>query len=165
MAVEPSFRELCAKLSGLCEALAGLRMTVVEDRPLAGGSLLAESLGDVAEELLAEAREALDCAQAALRAAGPPLDAERARTALAACQESFLPVLTRYFSELVRYESLAELHRLGRERGNEWRAWAGTVHQGAEACRLPVHDACAALFAGWRESGDAPWQLARFHNG
>jgi len=151
MAVTASFRDLCARLEALRDTLAGLRVTVVEDRPLDGESILAESLGDLSEELLGEARQALGHAQSALLAAGPPLDDERARTSLAACQERLLPLLARYFFDLVRYERVAELVRLGRERGGEWRAWAGTVRQGAEACRQPLLDTCESLFGGWRE--------------
>ena len=150
----PDLGELCTRLETLREALAGLRVTVVEDRPLAGESILAESLGELAEDLVGEAGEALGHAREALRAAGPPPDDGRLLAALAACQDRFLPLLDRFFSDLVRYESLAELDRLGRRRGGEWRAWAGTVHQGAEACRRPLHDACESLAAGWRELAD-----------
>ena len=151
MALEASFRDLCARLEALRESLAGLRVTVVEDRPLACESLLVESLGELAEELLGEAGEALAHAEGARRAAGPPFDEERARTALAACQQRVLPLLARFVSELASYERIAELVRLGRRRGGEWRAWAGTVRQGAEACRQPLLETTESLFAGWRE--------------
>jgi hypothetical protein len=154
MALETRLGNLCSRLEALREALAGLRVTAVEDRPLQGESILAESLGELAEDLLGEAGEALGHAQEALLAAGPPLDDGRMLAALSECQERVLPLLERYFSNLVRYECLAELARLGRERSGEWRAWAGTVHQGAEACRQPLHDTCESLAAGWRELAD-----------
>lgn len=57
----------------------------------------------------------------------------------------------RFAADLVSYERIAEITRLGRSRGGEWKAWASSVHAGAEACRQPLEETGTALVACWRE--------------
>jgi hypothetical protein len=141
MALDTTFAPLEQQLGRLCDALDALRLTVVEDRPLDEGTLLVDALGDVAEELLAGAREAL---------------AHARDGALSACHEEYHRVQRRFATDLVSYERIAEIARLGRSRGGEWKAWAGSVRAGAEACRQPLDDTGEALVACWREmSGHA----------
>lgn len=136
MAIPTAFSCLDQELERLCDAFGALRMTVVEDRPLDEGTLLVDALGDLAEELLATSREALLHAR---------------KGALPACHEVYHRLQRRFAADFVSYERIAELARLGRSRGGEWRAWAGSVRTGAEACRQPLEATGEALVACWRE--------------
>lgn len=136
MAVDSPFASLEQEIGRLCDAFDALRMTVVEDRPLEEGTLLVDSLGDLVEDLLATARESL---------------AHARQGDLSACQEAWHHIQRRFAAELTSYERVAEIVRLGRARGGEWKAWAGSVRAGAEACRPPLDGAGEALFACWRE--------------
>ena len=136
MVLETAFASLEQETGRLCDAFDALRLTVIEDRPMDEGTLLVDSLGDLVEELLATARESL---------------AHARRGDLPACQEAWHRIQRRYAAELTSYERVAEITRLGRSRGGEWKAWAGSVRAGAEACRPPLDDTGEALFACWRE--------------
>ena len=136
MAIETAFASLEQEMSHLCDALLALRVTVVEDRPLDEGTLLVDALGDLAEELLAGAQEALVHAR---------------KGALPDCHEEVHRMQQRFAADLVSYERISEITRLGRSRGGEWKAWASSVRAGAEACRQPLDETGMALVACWRE--------------
>lgn len=136
MTLDATFAALEQEMGRLCDSLQALRMTVVEDRPLEEGTLLVDSLGDLVEELLATACEGL---------------AHARHGALPACHEEYHRVQRRFTADLVSYERIAEIARLGRSRGGEWKAWADSVRAGADACRQPLDATAEALFACWRE--------------
>ena len=136
MSVQTAFARLEQEIGRLCETLLALRVTVVEDRPLDEGTLLVDVLGDVAEELLGGARQAL---------------AHAREGELAACHEEYHRLQRRLAADLTSYERIAELIRLGHSRGGEWKAWAGSVRAGAEACRQPLDETGEALLACWQE--------------
>jgi hypothetical protein len=136
MAIATAFDSAEQAIRRLCDTLLALRLTVIEDRPLDEGTLLVDALGDSSEAMLTGAQEALSHAQ---------------RGDLPACHEEYHRLQQRFTADLVSYERIAELTRLGRSRGGEWRAWAGGVRAGIEACRQPLDDIGAALLACWRE--------------
>jgi hypothetical protein len=150
MAIDTAFASLEQEMGRLCESLDALRLTAVEDRPIDEGTLLVDALGDLVEELLATAREGLLHAR---------------KRDLSACHEDYHRVQRRFANGLVSYERMAEITRLGRSRGGEWKAWAGSVRAGAEACRQPLDDTGEALVACWREmaepAGTTPLHRAR----
>lgn len=139
MALDSALARLGRDLGLLSDALLALRVTVIEDRPLDEGTLLVDSLGDLAEELLVGAGEA-----AAYARAGD----------LSSCHETYHRVLGRFAADLVSYERIAEIVRLGRSRGGEWQAWSGSVRAGAEACRSPLDEVGDSLLACWREAAE-----------
>jgi hypothetical protein len=49
------------------------------------------------------------------------------------------------------YERIADLARVGRTRGGEWRAWATSVKQALDGCRQPLFDVQQAQFECWQE--------------
>jgi hypothetical protein len=151
MTLEAVFRELCTNLHHLHERLIGLRMTVVEDKPCGGDIVLVDVFGDAAEDMLGWLEEALANADEGRRAAGHPVDLERARRALATCQERFNRLHQRLSSDLICYERIAELMRFGRKRGGEWQAWATSVKQALDRCQPPLYALSQTLFACWQE--------------
>jgi|SRR5215208_3365841 len=151
MALDAVFDALCARLAGLREALTGLRTTAVEDRPLRGDVVLVDAFGDAAEDLLGWLEGALEAAIEARAALARPTDLDSAGRALAACQERCNRIAARFESDLLTYERIADLLRLGRSRGGEWHAWATSVKGALDACRSPLFETNESLFACWRE--------------
>src|SRR5713226_5228658 len=81
-------------------------------------------------------------------------DVDRARRALASCQERFHRVARRFATDLISYERIADLTSLGLERRGEWRAWSRGVKDAIEGCRHPLDQAADALFECWQEIGE-----------
>jgi hypothetical protein len=93
--------------------------------------------------------EARTSAVQARKAVGQP-DLDRARRALTLCQERFHRVQQMFATDLVSYEKLSELARLGNER-RAWIPWATTVKRGIEECREPMERTSRVLAACWAE--------------
>ena len=151
MALEAAFQELVAQLGTLRDSLMGLRVTVVEDRPLVGGVILADTLGDSVEDLLGWLEEALEGAVEGQQAVGHPTDVDRARRSLTACQEQYNRIAHRFSSELISYERMEQLTSLGHQRGRGWLAWTDSVKEALDRCQQPLYDTNQALFFCWRE--------------
>lgn len=151
MALDATFDHLCLQLQTLREGLTGLRTTVVEDKPLHGDVVLVDAFGDAAEDLLGWLEEAQIAAAEAGEAVRQPTDLDTARRALTLCQERYNRIAHRFSSDLVLYERIGELVRLGRVRGGEWRGWSRGVREALDWCRPPIFDTNEALFACWRE--------------
>ena len=135
----------------LVEAVQGLQITVVEDRPLSGGVLLVERLGNAADDLRGWVEESLVAAGEALAAVRNPLDEYKARTALANANRLFLRVEYKFLSEEMSCEQLHELMKFGRRRGREWLGWSGSVIQALTQCRGLVHEVDDALLLAWQD--------------
>jgi hypothetical protein len=138
MSVAAVFQELEQQLQTLSESLLALRTTVLEDRPLPGDHVLVERFGDCVEDLLGNVSEL----QAAVRGTQPGAcqiaEWKRLCQALVVCQDGYNRAARIFWSELVAYEPIADLLRLGRERGGEWRLWSVSVRQGLEYCQPPL---------------------------
>lgn len=153
MSLRSEFQSLYAQLRRLHDALLSLRVTVVEDRPLEGGpAMLLDAFGDAAEDMLGWLEESLrSAAPLAESASDRAFDVNRARQSLVFCQDQFNRVAARFAFDLVSYERVAELMRLGRERRGEWRVWAGSVKESLDGCQQHLYDTTHALFRCWQE--------------
>jgi hypothetical protein len=149
MSLERTFRELCAQCLELRDALLGLRMTVVEDCPQS--VMWADACGDTIEDLLGRVQEMLAAVGQAQQAVRHPQDLDGARLALTEAQESYLPIQLRFAAELVSYDQVAELVRLGRERGRSWQNWVSGVRQALDACQAPIYAVNQALLLCWQD--------------
>jgi hypothetical protein len=149
--IEATFQALTANFEALREAMASLRLTVVEDRPPQNEVLLVERLGDDVENLQGLLEEATAAAAAALRAVAHPLDGHRARHALARANERFIDVEYKLSFELTSAGRLEELARFGRRRGDEWLGWTGSVIQALEQCCAPLRAVDEGLLLSWQE--------------
>jgi len=156
MGFEAAFSILEAQLHRLAETLTGLHTTVVEDRPRREPAApedtpaLVDILGDGAENLIGYTMEAISAAHDS-RTAALHGDMDGMRRALAACHERGDAVAQHLFAELVTYERIADLARVGRTRGGEWRAWARSVKQALDDCRQPLFDLQQAQLQCWQE--------------
>jgi hypothetical protein len=141
--------DLSVCLHHLHDALNELQVTL-GDKPTDDESALADGLETAVLDLMGTLHEARRAAQDARKGVDHPPDLDRARRALALCQERFQHVEQQFAADRVSYEKLKELARLGDER-RAWLAWSSTVKQGIERCRLPLAQTSAALAASWQE--------------
>lgn len=148
MALEATFRNLSVSLDQLHDALNTLHV-MLGDKP-AQPLALVDGLENSLLDMLGELHEARKSALSARRNVGLQPDLDRARRALASCQQRFHRIEQQFSLNLVSYEKLKELVRLG-EKGNEWRLWADTTRQGIEQCREPIEQTSKALAACWQE--------------
>jgi hypothetical protein len=150
MALEATFRALFIQMRKLCDTLNAVLLTV-GDQPQNRGAMLADELENSVLDILGLAEDARTAARMAEKAVSHPVDLERARRALAKCQESFHRVEEQFSTELVSYEKLANLTTLGTDRGGEWKPWAASMKDAIEQSRQPLAEASKALAASWQE--------------
>jgi hypothetical protein len=149
VALEATFRHLSVCLHHLHDALNALQVTL-GDKPPADESALADGVETVVLDLMGTLHEMRKAGLNARKAVGHPLDLDQARRSLAACQERFHRIEQQFASDLVAYEKLKELARLGKER-RAWLHWSNAVRQGIEQCQPPLELTSAALAACWQE--------------
>lgn len=146
--VERALQELWSRLHDLREAVLGLRLTVVEDRPALDGTVFTDRLADSADELAGGLEEALGAVRAALT---QPDDVRRARGALRVAHERVTATAGAFWEALGPADRRLELVRVGRRGGPEWRAWAEQVLDAAGRCPAPLAAAHVALREAWDE--------------
>jgi hypothetical protein len=149
VALEATFRELTVCLHHLHDALNALQVTL-GDKPPDDEAALADGVETVVLDLMGTLHEARRGALNARKAVGHPVDLDRARRSLTSCQERFHRIEQQFAADLVSYEKLKELARLGKER-RLWLAWSGTVKQGIQQCQSPLEQTSQALAACWQE--------------
>jgi hypothetical protein len=149
VALEATFRDLSVCLHQLHDALNELQVTL-GDKPIDDESAVADDIETKVLDAMGTLHEARKAALNARRAVGHPVDLDQARRALTLCQERFHRIQQQFASDLVSYEKLKELDRLGNER-RAWLPWSNTVRQGIEQCRQPLEQTSAALAACWQE--------------
>src|SRR5882724_1775270 len=136
MALEATFRNLSASLDMLHEALNTLHLTL-GDKPPDEDLALVDGMENALLDMMGELHEARKSALNARRTVGPQPDLNRARRALTLCQQRFHRIEQQFSAEMVSYERMKELIRLG-EKGKEWPSWAESTRQGIEQCRTPM---------------------------
>jgi hypothetical protein len=148
MTPKDDFSNLYSELKSLHQLYDELIMTILEDKPQRGDSVLVERLSNAADD----ARGALDGPDGALAAVNKGLqalegqtDLESARRALTTTHHQFNQLLSVFSAEMYSYDRLTALDRLGRERGDEWRAWAGVVGNTLDRCQQNVYHVSQAL--------------------
>jgi hypothetical protein len=156
MALEEKINGFHARLQGMLETLSDLHTTIVEYRPLPRDGaahdtpVLVDILGNSVEDLIGWMMEALAASQAT-QAAARSGDMEAVRRSLAASHMPITRVVQCLVADLMPYERVADLARVGRTRGGEWRAWAMSVKQTLDGCRQPLFDVQQAQFECWQE--------------
>jgi hypothetical protein len=149
VALEATFRELSFSLHRLHDALNDLHVTL-GDKPVDDQSAIADGLETAVLDLMGTLHEARRGSLDARRAVGHPLDLDQARHSLALCQERFHRIEQQFSSDLVSYEKLRELARLGSTR-RAWLPWTNAVKLGIDQCRQPLERARTALASCWQE--------------
>ena len=154
MALETAIRNLNTQILKLHNELRPLLLTVIEDVPEPNASVLVEKFGDHLMDLKGMTEGMMSEAADAQQAARYPVNYERMRHALTGIHEKHNRLLRMYCQELISYQQLSLLIKLGRERGREWLPWANTTWEGLEHCRTPVFEVNQALFQCWAEMAE-----------
>jgi len=149
VALEATFRDLSVCLHHLHDGLNELQVTL-GDKPPDDESALADGVEAAVLDMMGILHEARKAAMNARKAVGHPVDLDQARRALTICQQRFHQIEQQFASDLVSYERLKELDRLGNER-RAWLPWSSTVKQGIEQCRQPLAQTSTALASCWQE--------------
>jgi hypothetical protein len=151
MAIEKTFKELRAGLQRLQEALEAVSTIVEQDKPARGEVVVATKLSDALLAIRGTLEESRAAAEDGELAVGHPLDIDRARRALTACQERFHLFANRFVAELLSYEALTDLMSVGRERGRQWLSWTTVVKESLEQSGSLLNDVRDELFLCWQE--------------
>jgi len=154
MRSESALQELARELVMLRDALRDLRVTVVEDKPVKGDSVLVDVFGDTADDIVGWLEEALAAAGAAADPADGKESIEKARRALVVCHDRYDRAVRLIATELLSYERVADLTSLGRERGGKWAAWVVAVKEALDRCQPVVFDVNRALLRSWERVAD-----------
>ena len=148
MTLISAFSALNQDLGSLGELLSGLR-TIIADNP--EDLKYPEQLWTAVDDLLGWQTQALAQGKEAWRAAADRGDLDSARRTLAKCQEALHRLEIQFSSDLFSYERFEELHRIGEERGREWREWADVVGDTLGRCQQRLIEANQALNLCWQE--------------
>jgi hypothetical protein len=151
VATEKIFGEMEDHLRTLQEALEALGTTVDEDKPTRDDVVVASRLSDDLLAVRGLLEEVLAAADVACRAVAYPLDNDRARRALTACQQQFHRFAHAFSFELAGYDRIDDLTSVGRERGREWLDWVTVVKQGLEQSEMLSEGVANGLFLCWQE--------------
>ena len=150
MALEATFRELVKQLHKLHDALHSLNVTV-GDQPENDAAAIADGLDNAVLDVIGILHQARKAALNARQAVSHQVDLDRARRALTVCHDRFHHIEQEFAANLISYDKLRGLARLGGERGGEWLAWAGSTKQAIEECRQPLQAVSVAIAACWQE--------------
>lgn len=149
MALETIFRELSDCLLHLHSSLNDLQVTV-GDKPPDAESALADAVEGVVLDMMGSLHEAQKAAFDGRRAVGHPIDLDLARRAMTICHERYHSIEQRYAADLVSYEKLKQLARLGR-RQRVWLPWTRVLKQGIDQCRGPMEEVSRSIARCWQE--------------
>jgi len=162
MGVEETFVGLGLGLTRLQEAVDALRVTIVEDRPVDGNSVVVDAIGDETEELLGHIQEARSGVEEAVKGLRSAPDLDATRRALVLCQKQVQTIERRY-ADMVSFDGVQRLLGVGK-RGREWAAWANAAKRAIEDCRSPMREGSEALAVCWQELTELLVWLARTPN-
>lgn len=151
MALETEFENLTKELFRLGDVLRDLEVAVGDRPPASNDVKLVENFNDATDELQGWQREAIAASIEGQNALGHPMDVDRARRALAACQKQTNQIARSFWWQLGSYERIDELMRLGRERGGEWPAWGGSVKEAIDRCQSAMAEVSRAISYCWQE--------------
>ncbi len=151
MTIEATFNSLLGNFGALRESLQNLRLTVVEDRPLREGVVIVDRMGDAIDDLSGWLEEGSEGARQAAKAANYPFDGPRAIQGLRDASTRFVRIREKFFFGLASYPQVADLIRLGKSRGREWRAWSGSVKEALDQTGRAISELDQVLLGAWQE--------------
>jgi hypothetical protein len=150
MAMESTFRELYRQLKSSREALDALRCLLPDD-PLNTEVALVQHLRESVDGVSGWLDDCLEQSQAARAALEQASDTNASRKALTRCQASFDEAERVSSEELLSYEKLREVVRLGGRRKGVWLIWSQNIKRDLESCCYELKLTRRALTACWQE--------------
>jgi hypothetical protein len=154
MALELAFESLQRALTELQEAVSALHVTITEDRPSRGVTMLVDQVECTVTDLIGTLEEIHARTGDAIRDNESGGSQDRARRALCDVHGLLNRVTAQYMTELATHGQVERLLEMGRERGREWRAWSEEVRTAIGRCTTPMIAVANALMACWTEQAD-----------
>jgi len=151
LALEATFEDLAVQLRQLQEAVKGLQLTAVEDLPENEIVMLAQQLGDAAQELAGRLQGACSHAERARQSAGQTLDLNGLRRSLALSQQEFSELCGTFHDDFVSFERVSALLHLSQTCGVEWGRWVESIRRGIEVCGSAIAVVNESYFRCWQE--------------
>ncbi len=151
MSLESAFESLQCALTRLSETVSALHVTIAEDKPACGTTVLVDQLDNMVTDLLGMLEETDVHIAQLLRHNASSGQAEQTRRMLFAVHLLINRFMAKYTGEMSAHSTLAKLLEMGRERGREWRAWSLEVKTAVERCKLPAMAVIEALPDCWSE--------------
>ncbi|WP_446745404.1 hypothetical protein [Silvibacterium acidisoli] len=145
-----TFRELCRQLKSLKETLDGLRCLLPDD-PLNTEVVLMRHLRESVDSVNGWLDDCVAQSQIACAALEQASDINDSRRALTQCQASFDEAERASSAELLTYEKLREVVRLGGQRKGIWIIWSQNTKRDLESCRYELYLTRKAMTACWQE--------------
>ncbi len=128
-----------------------LRLTVAEDVPYSDGPLIIERFSDRVDDIVGWLEEMSESLSDCLFHLSKGQDRDNVRKALVFCQSQGNKIASTFCRDLMSYETIRELRRVGRRNGPEWIAWGLSLERALEACKLPIDSLQRALIGAWNE--------------
>jgi hypothetical protein len=132
------------------DSFGNLQVMTTQDHPTTGAVALVEIISTALDDILGWLDETLEAANR-LRRAAVRDNLTQAQRWLTTSQRAFERVMHAFFADLVSYTRLADLMRLGRTRGSEWRIWAMSVRRMLEAHMQSILEMNQTCFLCWAE--------------
>lgn len=143
MTIESSQQDLLAKMANLRGALQSLEITI-GDAP--ANSAPVTAIADATVDSMGAIDEVLAIVGATKLHPQPSL-----QTSLPKAQERFSRAFSRFLSDILEHEGLKGLQHAAKDKGREWIAWTGAVHQEIARCHEAFLAANEAFLPCWRE--------------
>lgn len=151
MTLATAFSDLHEQLNALHKLLRELHTTVAEDKPLRGDVVLVERLSNAADDVCGLLDEALAAVKEGRQAVEGQTDLDGAQRKLTTSSGRFSLLLLTFSSDMFSYDRLLALNNVGRERGGEWRAWAGVVGKTLDRLQQNMYKVNQAIYQCWQE--------------
>lgn len=151
MNTESSLESARRALSALRESVTALQVTVEQDQPASGSSVLVDQLDNRILELAALLEEVelqlnqAACCHSTFEAS------DEARSILCILHRSSNQAVAMLASEIGSFDAIARLLRMGRERGREWREWSEVVKAAIDQCQAPAKRLSGCLVNCWSD--------------
>lgn len=151
MSLESAFESLSHALTRLSETVSALHVTIAEDKPTRGATLLVDQLDNLVTDLLGTLEEAHVHMAEALQNSKSSAQLDKVQRALFEIHSLINCLTAQYIGEIGAHDTIAKLLEMGRERGREWREWSLEVKTAVERCGTPVMTISGALLECWNE--------------
>lgn len=150
MSLESAFSSLGLGLAALQDHVSALHVTIAEDKPARGATLLVDQLDNLVTELLGTLEEVGEYAAEAQQSC-KTARFDQARHSLNQVHNLFNDFMAQYANELAGHDQMATLLAMGRERGREWYEWSQEVKRAVKRCAPAVKATADTLAEVWSE--------------
>lgn len=146
-------------LAQLQETVATLHLTVDQDQPTEGATVLVDQLDHGIIDVASLLEEAASNAQLVRASHLSPLTRHHARHALRRAHLAVHQAGEIWHRQIASHDRMATLLQMGRERGRQWRDWTEVVKLTIESCREAFIPVALHLAESWFEL-TAPMAMA-----